>query len=481
MFLNKGLKYGKIDWYLVVCYLALIVIGWLNIFAALYSDDGLSILDFSQRYGMQFIWIATALLIAGAILFGIDSKVYGTLSPLFYLIVLGLLFLVIFAGKEINGSRSWFVLGPVSFQPAEISKISTSLFLSYTMSKYGFRLGRMKDALTTAAILLVPMLLIVMEKETGSALVYTGFIFVLYRQGLSGWIIVFGLLAIFLFVITLAFSPLTAIICLTAIAGLANGIFCRRLFRHLGVLLPVIALLIALPHLTALEALASLPLPQPEYLALILLALLIPGLLLTRMKGALKKYAHLKYLLLSFTCALLLIFSVDFIFENILQPHQRARIENLLGIQQDLQGAGYNVHQSKIAIGSGGLTGKGFLQGTQTKYNFVPEQSTDFIFCTVGEEWGFLGSSFVIGLYLFLIIRILNLAERQKDNFVRLYGYCIASCFFMHVFINIGMTMGLVPVIGIPLPFLSYGGSSLWTFTVLLFIFIKLDSERWNY
>ena len=478
MFFNKGLKYGKIDWYLTGCYLLLVLIGWLNIFAALYSDDSRSILDFSQRYGMQFIWIVTSLLIAGVILFIIDAKAYSVLSPLFYLIILGLLILVIFMGKEINGSKSWFVLGPVSFQPAEISKISTSLFLSYIMSKYGFRLGRLKDAMVVAVILLLPMLLIIMEKETGSALVYAGFIFVLYREGLSGWVIIFGLLAIFLFVVTLAFSPLTAIICLTVILGIANGLMCRKLFRHLLFLVPLIALLIFLPHLTEWEPVKKANLPDPEYLALILL---LPVAVTMAAKGFTKKYPHTKYMILSLICSILLIFSVDFIFENIMQEHQRTRIENLLGLKEDLKGAGYNVHQSKIAIGSGGLTGKGFLQGTQTKYNFVPEQSTDFIFCTIGEEWGFVGSALTVIVYVFLIGRILNLAEKQKDSFARLYGYCIASCFFMHFFINIGMTMGLVPVIGIPLPFLSYGGSSLWTFTILLFIFIKLDSERWNY
>ena len=292
------------------------------------------------------------------------------------------------------------------------------------------------------------------------------------------WVIIFGLLAIFLFVVTLAFSPLTAIICLTVIIGIANGLMCRKLFRHLLFLVPLIALLIFLPHLTEWEPVKKANLPDTEYLALILL---LPVAVTMAAKGFTKKYPHTKYMILSLICSILLIFSVDFIFENIMQEHQRTRIENLLGLKEDLKGAGYNVHQSKIAIGSGGLTGKGFLQGTQTKYNFVPEQSTDFIFCTIGEEWGFVGSALTVIVYVFLIGRILNLAEKQKDSFARLYGYCIASCFFMHFFINIGMTMGLVPVIGIPLPFLSYGGSSLWTFTILLFIFIKLDSERWNY
>ncbi|MBR4882430.1 MAG: rod shape-determining protein RodA, partial [Bacteroidales bacterium] len=384
---------------------------------------------------------------------------------------------VIFLGKEVNGSHSWFEFGKVKFQPAEISKISTSLFLAYIMSKYGFRLGRFRDALAVALTILVPMALIVMEKETGSALVYCGFVFLLYREGLSGWFLVFGILAILLFIVTLAVSPLAAIIILFVLHGVANGAFTGTLIKHLSVIAPISVLLGFLPKILSFEWFQEVEMIDVEYIALGIVSLVaIWGL--WRFVG--KRARHIKLLFLSFLCSVALVFSVEFIFEKILQPHQRARIENLLGITEDLMGVGYNVHQSKIAIGSGGFTGKGFLDGTQTKFDFVPEQSTDFIFCTVGEEWGFLGSVLVIGVYLFLIIRLIILSERQKDHFARIYGYCVACCFFMHVFINIGMTMGLVPVIGIPLPLLSYGGSSLWSFTVLLFIFIKLDMERWK-
>ncbi len=469
--------YRKLDWWLIVTYLLLVLIGWLNIYAAVYSEEHSSIFDFSQRYGMQFVWIVTSMIIAAAILFVLNPKIYSVLSPPIYIFVLLLLFAVIFVGKEVNGSKSWFVIGPVGFQPAEISKISTSLFLSYIMSQYGFRLSKLRDAVTVALILLVPMLLIVLEKETGSALVYTGFIFMLYREGLNGWILAFGFLSIFLFIIALAITPLVAIICLMVILALLNGLVSREFLKHLAVVIPLTIFLAHLPIIFETEFMNFMPQIKMEYWAL---SIIVPFMIFAVVRASKKRMAHTKYIAACFCFSVLFIFSVNFIFNNILQTHQRARIENLLGITEDLKGIGYNVHQSKIAIGSGGFWGKGFLEGTQTKFDFVPEQSTDFIFCTIGEEHGFVGSVAVVALYMLLIIRLIILSERQKDKFVKLYGYCVACCFFMHVFINIGMTMGLVPVIGIPLPFLSYGGSSLWSFTILLFIFIRLDLERWN-
>ena len=469
--------YKKLDWWLILCYLLLVFIGWLNVYSAIFNDEHSFILDFSQRYGMQFVWIITSLILGVIIIFFINPKVYSVLSPLIYLFVVILLFAVIFIGKEFNGSKSWFVIGPVGFQPAEISKISTALFLSYIMSRYGFKLSKMKDAIKAAAILLVPMLFIVLEKETGSALVYAGFIFMLYREGLNGWILAFGFLAILLFVITLAFSSYTAIICLFTLLAILNGIIGHQLMKHIALTAILVIFLAFLPKILSYEFLDFIPEMPLEYWAL---AVMVPIIIYTLVKAVKKKLHHVKLITTCFFLSVMFIFSVNFIFNNILQPHQRSRIENLLGIEEDLKGAGYNVHQSKIAIGSGGFSGKGFLEGTQTKYNFVPEQSTDFIFCTIGEEHGFIGSVFVIFLYMFLIIRLIILSERQKDSFNRIYGYCVAYCFFMHFFINIGMTMGLVPVIGIPLPFLSYGGSSLWSFTILLAIFLRLDLERWT-
>ena len=470
-------KIGKIDLPLVICYLLLVFIGWINIFASVYSEEHSSIFDMSQRYGMQFIWIMTAFVLAVSILFLLNPKIYSVLSPPIYLFVCVLLVAVIFLGKEVNGSNSWFRLGPVSFQPAEVSKISTSLFLAYIMSKYNFRLGRMRDAISVALAILVPMAIIVMEKETGSALVYCGFVFLLYREGLSGWFLIFGLMSILLFVVTLAVSPLAAFIIVFAAGTIINGIYTRKLWTHLAAALPVCAVMALLPYLLD-RFLPDFTAVKVEYIALGIMTA-ATALTLIKFKG--RRARHLKYLVTGIVCSIILVFSVEFIFNNILQPHQRSRIENLLGIKEDLMGAGYNVHQSKIAIGSGGFAGKGFLNGTQTKFDFVPEQSTDFIFCTVGEEWGFLGSVAVVAIYMFLITRLIILSERQKDRFTRIYGYCVACCFFMHFFINIGMTMGLVPVIGIPLPLLSYGGSSLWSFTVLLFIFIRLDMERWRH
>lgn len=474
--MRDNVKSGKFDWILISIYFTLVIFGWMNIYSSVYTEEHNFVFDFSRRYGMQLIWIFSSSIIAFLILFVLNPRIYNVLSPAIFIGVTLLLLAVIFLGKEINGSKSWFVLGPISFQPAEISKISTALFLSYIMSKYNFKLSRSKDAISVACIILIPMLLIILEKETGSALVYLGFIFVLYREGWSGWILVFGLLSILFFVTTLSFTPLVSIIILFIITSVIISIIKGRLlFDAIGIIL-IATLLSLLPTISNISFMGFMKQIKLEYWAIIIL---LPIFIRSLLISTKKKLRYVKLSLLGALASLMLIFSVDFIFDNILQAHQRARIENLLGIEEDLKGAGYNVHQSKIAIGSGGFLGKGYLNGTQTKFNFVPEQSTDFIFCTVGEEWGFVGSSIVILLYISLIIRIIYLSERQKDKFTAIYGYCIASCFFMHVFINIGMTLGIVPVIGIPLPFLSYGGSSLWSFTTMLFIFIKLDQRRW--
>ena len=478
-----GMSYGraprarKVDFGLLLSYLFLVLYGWLNIYSAVYSEEHASILDFSQRYGLQFIWIMISFGVAIILLYIISPKNLAPLSPLFYLAMLVLLAAVIFLGKEVNGSRSWFFIGSFGFQPAEFSKITTALLLSFIMSRYGFSLSNRKDAVKAALVVLVPILLIVMEKETGSALVYLGLILVFYMEGLAGWVIVLGLSLIAMFVLTIALSPLTAIVCALSAACIIRFFLSRRLIWLLTAI-PVIVLICYIPKLSALESLGFLKALKPQVWALILF---VPHFILwVRDFLAKRDERGSGRLILSLMCAVAMVFSVNFIFTKVLQPHQRARIENLFGITEDLQGIGYNVHQSKIAIGSGGLVGKGFLNGTQTKYNFVPEQSTDFIFCTVGEEWGFVGSIVLLAVYIFLILRIIHLASRNQDSFSRIYGYCVASIFLMHVVINIGMTMGLLPVIGIPLPFLSYGGSGMMSFTILLFIFIRLDMERQN-
>lgn len=470
-----GQLYRKLDWPLIATWFALVLIGWISVFASVYDEEHAHILDMSQRYGMQFIWIITSLVIASFILFVINPKLYNVLAWILYFLGLLMLFAVIFAGVEVNGSKSWFMIGPVRVQPAELAKITTSLALASMMSAYNFRLKTFSSLVKVGMVILTPMLLIIMEKETGSALVFASFLFVLYREGLSGWYLTFGILAIVLFVVTLAFSSFTSMILLFVIIVIARTAFSKRFLQNILFLAIYLPILILSPKMGEIKFIPW-ALTNIEWL---IIFMCFP-LLYYVYKAIREKTRYMKYILLSFFVSTALIFSVQFFFDEVLQDHQRARIENLLGVTEDLQGAGYNVHQSKIAIGSGGLFGKGFLKGTQTKFNFVPEQSTDFIFCTVGEEWGFAGSVIVIGLFLFLLIRILTLAERQKDNFTRIYGYALASVIFLHFFINIGMTIGIMPVIGIPLPFVSYGGSSLWAFTIFLFIFIRLDIERWK-
>ena len=497
---DRGLA-KTIDWWLVFCWLLLILIGWANIYASIHASEPSSIFDFSSRSGKQFVWMITALGIAALILFVIPPRLYEGLSLPIYLFVIALLVAVIFLGIEVKGSRSWFAFGPVRFQPAEISKISTSLLLATVMSQLGYRIGRFKDFLLTAMIILLPMMIIVLQSETGSALVYVGFIFMLYREGLSGWLIFMIGMAILTFILTLTASPFTAILVLVGVASLCICLYSDRFKWWLIVCVPVIAFFAFLPTLSEMltewivgaerlaeiadlqEAGEAVELPlimkiKPIY---ILLGVSLGSLPFVAFQ-AFREGNRFTYLaILSFLGGLLLVFSTDFLFNDVLQDHQRKRIEVLLGMKEDPTGVGYNVNQSMIAIGSGGLTGKGFLNGTQTTLGFVPEQSTDFIYCTIGEEWGFIGAAAVILLYVFLIWRIIRNAERSREAFTRIYGYCVACCIFMHLFINIGMTIGLMPVIGIPLPFISYGGSSLWGFTAMLFIFIALDRNERKY
>ena len=426
--LDRGLK-QTVDWRLVGIYIALVFIGWINIYASVHSSEPSSIFDLSCRSGKQFIWMITAFIIAAVILFALNPHYWEVSALPLYLLVTALLVLVIFVSKDVKGSHSWFELGPVKFQPAELSKISTSLLLATVLSKMNRPLNRFVDVLRIAPIILLPMLIIVAESETGSALVYVGFIFVLYREGLSGWYLTLIGAAIVVFILTLVSNWWISIIVCTSVAA----------------------------------------------------AFLIWTFIHYRKRSKTGRRVWIRNIILSYIGAIALVFATDFLFHNVLQDHQRSRIEVLLGLKDDPSGVGYNVRQSMIAIGSGGLTGKGFLGGTQTAYGFVPEQSTDFIFCTVGEEWGFVGCLLVIVLYCLLIGWIIQDADKSRETFTRIYGYCLASCLFMHLFINIGMTIGLMPVIGIPLPLLSYGGSSLWTFTAMLFIFIALNRQENKY
>ena len=463
----------SIDWKLVICYLLLVLIGWANIYASIHSSEPASIFDFDSRSGKQFVWIVTALCIAAIILFALSPRIYEGLSVPIYIFVVALLIAVIFLGIEVKGSRSWFAFGPVRFQPAEISKISTSLMLAAVMSQLGYRIGRMKDFIVTALIIMVPMLIIVGQSETGSALVYVGFIFMLYREGLSGWLIFMIGMAILLFILTLTSSSYVALIVLSGVCS-----FCMMLYSGRGkwwmfIGIPVIVLLAILPSILPEGFFLS---PLQILLGLIIILIPVAGYIAFRERN---RFSQLS--LIAMIAGILLVFSTDYLFNNVLQDHQRKRIEVLLGMKEDPSGVGYNVNQSMIAIGSGGFFGKGYMNGTQTTFGFVPEQSTDFIFCTIGEEWGFVGCTAVILLYVLLIWRIIRSAERSREAFTRIYGYCVACCIFMHLFINVGMTLGLMPVIGIPLPLVSYGGSSLWAFTIMIFIFIALDRNERKY
>jgi len=494
----------SVDWALIGVYLALVAVGWLSIYASIHTADSSTILDWGNRAGKQFVWILTAFGLAGIILYVIPPSWWEGLSIPLYLFVAGLLVLVIFVSSDVKGSHSWFNLGPIRFQPAEISKISTSLVLALIMSQHGFKMSRFRDFAMVCAVIGLPMLIIIAESETGSALVYAGFSFVLYREGLSGWWLGLIGLVIALFISTLTLGAFWACILLLTVLVLCAAVMSRETGPRLAWGWGFVGLMAFLPrvwgwvtaavqaHLDWMAARAWVPMAgesehyfwgflvgvKPVYLLLGICILLLPFL---AYYAWLHKDRFLALCLAAYLGGMVLVFSTDYIFQNVLQPHQRGRIEVLLGLKEDPSGVGYNVNQSKIAIGSGGLFGKGYLQGTQTTFGFVPEQSTDFIFCTVGEEWGFVGCLLVISLYVFLIVRLLRDAERCRGKFTRIYGYCVASCVFMHLFINVGMTVGLMPVIGIPLPLLSYGGSSLWAFTILIFIFLALYRNEKKY
>lgn len=462
---NKRPLSQTMDWWIVGCYLFLVFFGLLNIYASVQGSESGDILAWTNRSGKQFVWIMSSFAIAAVILFAIPPKKYETFAPLLYCITFVLLVAVIFIGSDVKGSHSWFTFGPVSFQPAEISKITTSLMLATVMCRNSYRM-RGKGFWITAGLILLPMLTIMAEKETGSALVYIGFIFMLYREGFSGWLIAILGLVILLFIISVTTSVFTSLFVLLILVTLFDSVQSEHTKLWLAAV-PVFVGTAFIPddyRTTAVLAEATL------YL-----------LWSARMAFRNRKQAFRWATVIVLGCGILFIFSADFIFENVLKGYQRDRIEILLGMKDDLKGVGYNVHQSKIAIGSGGWIGKGFCQGTLTAYGFVPEQSTDFIFCTVGEEWGFLGCLTVILVYCLLIFRIIADSEHSRESFTRIYGYCLAGCLFMHLFINVGMTLGLMPVIGIPLPFMSYGGSSMWAFTIMLFIFVALNKNERKY
>jgi rod shape determining protein RodA len=436
----------------------------------MYNAEHSSILDMSQRYGMQLMWIGTAFVLALFILC-LDIKVFTVLSVPVYFFTLLLLLFVLFSGVEVNGSKSWLAIGSVRIQPVEFMKIATSLMVSYVISEYGFKINSLTNIVKLLIIFAIPVVLILMQKDTGSALVFSSFLIMLYRAGMSGWIIIGIIYLSILFIISLLLPAFETVCILLGLSVLIYIIFnINVLWKSMKI---VFAFFIGLIIVLFIRNEADIKL-ETHYILLIYFALSMLILLISY-KGRISK---LLFIVIFFFSSVIISFSVDYVFNNFLKQHQKDRIENMLNMRVDLQGTGYNVNQSKIAIGSGGLFGHGFLQGTQTKFNFVPEQSTDFIFCTIGEEAGFVGCLFVICLYLFLLFRIVIIAERQRFVFTRIFAYCVFGILFFHFAVNVSMTIGLIPVIGIPLPFLSYGGSSLWAFTIMLFILLKLDTKR---
>ena len=469
---QEGSIFRKLDWQIVIIYLVLVFVGWANIYSAVYDESVSSIFDTSQKYGKQFIWIVAALLIAVLIVI-VDSKVYYSLSYIFYGIVVVMLVAVYLFAPEIKGARSWVDMGWVRFQPSEFAKLTTSLVIARYLSGFGAKITRLSDAIKVSLLMMLPIALIVLQGDAGSALVFLSFFLVFYREGmhLSLLLLGFGLILVFCLSIVWG-SDVISILIIGMALLIFYGYGLQKKHKFPIWVHVLVTLAFAVPIGTYLILKYEIP--------TIIVFLVGFGILLIPV--SVYVYKKRRYILLMlYVISMGFMFvsqSVGYVFANILEEHQQKRINVLFGLESDPQGSEFNVIQSKIAIGSGDLSGKGFLSGTQTKNDFVPEQSTDFIFCTIGEEWGFVGAIFVIGLFVWLILRIMYDAEKQRSVFSRIYGYCVACILFFHFTINIGMTIGLMPVIGIPLPFFSYGGSSLWGFTILLFIFVKLDACR---
>ena len=409
---------ANLDWKIILAYLFLVIFGWMNIYSAVYDESSANIFDFSRQHGKQLIWILVAIVTAVFTLI-IDSRFFSSTAYFIYGGVFVLLIVVLFTATVTKGATSWISIGSFKLQPSEFAKFATALAFSKYLSAIDIDMKNKRTKVIAATIIFVPAFLVLLQHDTGSALVFAGFLLPFFREGLSGIILVVGVVAVIIFVLALAFDKFIVV-------GLLFVVLLGYIF-----------------------------------------------LWLTKSK---RTFRNILKPIGIFICSCMFVFSVDFVFENVLEPHQKDRIYVLLGKSNDPRGIDYNVNQSKIAIGSGELFGKGFLDGTQTKYNFVPEQETDFIFCTVGEEWGFIGSVGVVGVYLYMLLHLVTMAERQRSRFARIYGYSVASIFFIHFTINIGMVLGLLPVIGIPLPFFSYGGSSLIAFTLMLFVFIRQDT-----
>ena len=477
---HKGVL-RSLDWWTILIYLALLTFGWVSVCGASYSYGDTDIFSLDTRSGMQIVWIGTSIVL-GFVLLMTDDRYYEMLAFIIFGVLLVLLFGTIFNPHTIKGSRSWLVLGPLRLQPAEFAKFATALALAKLMSIYGYDIHKWKHFAAALVVIFVPMIFIVLQHETGSALVYTSFFLMLYREGMPGSVLLTGVAMVVYFVVGIRFADVmmwytpasvgrfSVLLMIMLFSTSMVWVYCKDRQRALQFL----AVTVGSSLVLLLFSLFVIPFDITKVMMAVC-GLLILYLVWLWLSTRFRNYLWIALFALG---SLVFYSGADYVLNNMMQPHQRVRINVLLGLEEDLKGAGYNVHQSEIAIGSGGLEGKGFLNGTQTKLKFVPEQDTDFIFCTVGEEEGFLGSAAVLLLFLALILRLIHLAERQVHAFGRIYGYCVLSIFLFHVFINVGMVLGLTPVIGIPLPFFSYGGSSLWGFTLLLFIFLRIDAGR---
>ena len=478
---RSGNIWQQVDWMTIGLFMVLVFFGWLNIYGASYTFDQTSIFDFSNRAGKQFAWIIGSLILGGILLL-IDYKTYDVLTYFAYGGMLLLLLATPVLAHDIKGSMSWISLGPINLQPAEFAKCIVALAVAKYMGRYDYKIRTWRDLIVPFALIGVPALIImILQKETGSALVFAAFLLVFYRQGMSGYVLWMGVAAVALFIVSIRFGgialPLGSgsvgiLTCMLILTAVEIYFICKEHYiRWQGLIL--IGSVVAI---YGLSLIANIWITMPfDWISMgIVVALVLYTLFISLYW---RKYMLL--ILAAFTIFCIgYTHACDFVFNKVLQPHQRIRIEVLLGMKEDPAGAGYNVNQARIAIGSGRFFGKGYLNGTQTKLQFVPEQDTDFIFCTVGEEWGFFGSIGVLLVYLLFILRLIEIAERQRNITTQIYAYAVASIFLFHLTINVGMVLGVLPVIGIPLPFFSYGGSSLWGFTLLLFILLRLDAAR---
>ena len=468
---SRSLLTSSVDWVMILLYVGLVLIGWLSICSASYDETAIDPYAFSHFYVKQVLWVAMAFVVALVVML-LDDKYYHMLAYPAYIGGLLILIGTLLFGKEVNGAKAWIEFGFFSLQPVELVKIATALAMARVMSSYSFSINRFSDLLRVATIIALPLLIIILQNDTGSGIVLCSFIFVLYREGLNKWLCIPFILIAALFIGSFVFTPMTMLVLLILICTvsevLMNGLWQSRLIYLAALALVSVTVYLVSNYLIGWTLSAYKALLGTTALSLV-------GVVIYAYR------AHLRNIFIvvaMFVGSMIFLPTTDYLFNSVLKEHQQNRIYSFLGIINDPKGIDFNVNQSKIAIGSGGLFGKGFLEGTQVKYNFVPENHTDFIFCTVGEEWGFVGCLVVLTMYCTLILRLMRIGERQEEPFGRIYCYCVASILLFHLMVNVGMTIGLMPVMGIPLPFMSYGGSSLLAFTLLLFIAIRFDASR---